>query len=152
MLGSRSFKKGANGCLEQLKDGQAWQRRHPKDNAIGNLVLHATGRLRRWIISGVRGDFDRNKRQSKFDARGGLTRAELAILLRQTVEANCKVILSLPAEKVLERKPIQNTDTTIACAVVGAVAHLGLHVGRIQYITKMLVQDAYQEIWTPRAK
>ena len=123
------FQEGANRCLERLNDAKMWQRLHPKDNAIGNLVLHATGSLRRWIISGVGGDSDGSERQSEFDVRGGLTRVELAILLRQTVEASCNVIDSLPAEKVLERGFVQNTDNIIAYAMVGAVAHLGIHAG-----------------------
>jgi hypothetical protein len=31
-----------------------------------------------------------------------------------------------------------------------AVSHLGLHVGQIQYIGKMLLSDSYKESWKPK--
>ena len=56
----------------------------------------------------------------------------------------------MPANRVTERKRIQGEDVTIAAALVMAVSHLGLHVGQIQYIGKMLLGSAYKESWKPK--
>jgi Protein of unknown function (DUF1572) len=148
----RVFEEGVTRCLDQLDDVQVWQRPHPQSNAIGNLVLHVRGSLRRWVFGGIGGQASEGERQAEFDARGDLTRSELSSLLRETVEQSCGIIERMPVERVLEAKRIQDTDTSVAYAVVSAVAHLGLHVGQIQYITKMLLGEAYAESWGPRRK
>jgi hypothetical protein len=33
----------AEQCLGQLDEGHVWYRAHPRDNAIGNLILHIVG-------------------------------------------------------------------------------------------------------------
>ena len=59
------------------------------------------------------------------------------------MEESCTIIETMAPSRVPEKKMIQEMDVTIAHAVVMAVSHLGLHVGQIQYVSKMLLADAY---------
>ncbi len=131
-------------CMDQLDDTQVWYRPNPQSNAIGNLVLHLVGNLRQWILAGIENLPDTRDRPAEFSAASGHTRKQLQNLLKDTVEECCRVIDKMPAVRVLERKRIQGEDVTIASAVVMAVSHLGLHVGQIQYIAKMLLGSAYR--------
>ena len=136
-------------CIDQLDDTQVWYRPNPQSNAVGNLVLHLVGNLRQWILGGIDNLPDTRNRPAEFAAASGRTREELRSLLKETVEESCKAIDKVPVGRVTERKRIQGEDTTIAAALVMAVSHLGLHVGQIQYIGKMLLGSAYQESSKP---
>lgn len=137
-------------CMDQLDEAHMWVRPTPNSNAIGNLVLHLEGNLRQWILGGIGNQPDNRNRSAEFSARSGFSRSELKNLLKDTVEQCCGLIESMPRHRVAETKRIQNEDVTIARALVVAVSHLGLHVGQIQYIGKMLLSDSYQESWKPK--
>ena len=137
-------------CIDQLDDTQVWYRPNPQSNAVGNLILHLVGNLRQWILGGIADLPDTRDRPAEFSAASGRTREELRSLLKETVEESCKAIDRMPANRVTEKKRIQGENTTVAAALVMAVSHLGLHVGQIQYIGKMLLGDAYQESWKPK--
>ena len=137
-------------CIDQLDDTQVWYRPNPQSNAVGNLILHLVGNLRQWILGGIADLPDTRDRPAEFSAASGRTREELRSLLKETVDESCKAIDRMPANRVTEKKRIQGENTTVAAALVMAVSHLGLHVGQIQYIGKMLLGDAYQESWKPK--
>jgi hypothetical protein len=137
-------------CIDQLEETQLWYRPNKKCNAIGNLVLHLVGNLRQWILSGIDNQPDTRNRPAEFNAESGYSKVQLRDLLKKTVEQCCKVIEKMPSDRVLEKKTIQGTDTTIGAALVMAVSHLGLHVGQIQYVGKMLLSEAYVESWMPK--
>ena len=137
-------------CMDQLNDTQVWYRPNPQSNAVGNLVLHLVGNLRQWILGGIVDLPDTRDRPAEFSTASGHTKEELRSLLKETVEECCRAIDRMPVNRVTEKKRIQGEDTTIAAALVMAVSHLGLHVGQIQYIGKMLLGGAYQESWKPK--
>ena len=42
-------------CVSKLTGQQLWTRYGENQNAVGNLVLHLTGNVRQWILSGIGG-------------------------------------------------------------------------------------------------
>src|SRR5947207_3142060 len=64
-------------CVDQLDDRQLWWRPHPSMNSIANLLLHLSGNLRQWIVSGVGGSADMRHRPEEFADRSALPRPEL---------------------------------------------------------------------------
>src|SRR5689334_16459965 len=56
-------------CCGQLSDGQIWWRPNESMNSIGNLLLHLTGNLRQWVVSGLGGTADTRNRPAEFAAR-----------------------------------------------------------------------------------
>ena len=137
-------------CIDQLDDVQVWYRPNEDSNAIGNLVLHLVGNLKQWIIGAIDNHPDTRDRPAEFNAESGYSKSMLINLLKETVEGACRTIEAMPPSRVTEAKRIQNMDVTLANAVVMAVSHLGLHVGQIQYIGKMLLSDAYVGSSEPR--
>jgi hypothetical protein len=137
-------------CIDQLSEDHIWYRPNPASNAIGNLILHLVGNLRQWVLGGIGNLPDTRDRSVEFTTKSGYTKIQLGNLLKDTVEECCRLIEKMPGHRVLEKKRIQDEDTTIAYALVMAVSHLGLHVGQIQYIGKMLLSDAYLESWKPK--
>ena len=125
-------------CLNTLNQDQVWARGSDNENAVGNLVLHLCGNVRQWIVSGVGGQPDMRDRDAEFLARGGVSVADLAERLRQTVEEAVAVVSAVPAERFTERIVVQNYPVTVLEAIYHVVEHFSMHTGQIIFATKML--------------
>ena len=136
-------------CIDQLDETQIWYRPNDSSNAIGNLILHLVGNLHQWILGGIDNQEDVRNRPAEFNARSGHTKQQLRDLLKDTVGKCCSIIEKMPLSRVTEVRRIQDMNATLAFALVMAVSHLGLHVGQIQYIGKMLLAEGYVESWKP---
>src|SRR5271170_3742526 len=89
-------------CLSKLAPDEIWSRGNENENAIGNLVLHLSGNVRQWIISGVGGAPDTRVRDAEFDARGGVETAELLGRLETTVREAEAVLGRVTAARLAE--------------------------------------------------
>jgi uncharacterized damage-inducible protein DinB len=125
-------------CLEQLDDAQVWWRAAEESNSIGNLILHLSGNARQWVVSGMRGAPDRRARQSEFDRREVMPRAELLALLKGTLAEVDEVLARLDTSLILERRLIQGHEVSILEALFHVVEHFSMHTGQIILLTKML--------------
>ena len=107
-------------CLEKLSDEDIWHRAATETNSVGNLVLHLSGNLRQWVVSGLGGAADVRRRDEEFVERGPVQREELLARLRATVEEASEVLSRLPPESLLERRRIQSLDVSVLQAVYHA--------------------------------
>jgi uncharacterized damage-inducible protein DinB len=125
-------------CLAELSDEDVWWRANPESNSIGNLLLHLSGNVRQWIVSGIGGALDDRVRQQEFDERAGFTRAELLARLKQALLEVDGVLASLDVSRLLEVRRIQGNDVTVLEAIFHVVEHFSMHTGQIILLTKML--------------
>lgn len=128
-------------CLKKLSNEDIWWRAGEDSNSIGNLLLHLSGNARQWIVGGVGGTHDMRERQKEFDAREGLSRAELLSTLKQTLDDVDDVLSKVAPQTLLDRRTIQECDVTVLEAIFHVVEHFSMHTGQIILITKMLTQD-----------
>ena len=80
---SQDFLPKIERCVELLKDEQIWWRANPQSNSIGNLILHLSGNVRQWIVSGLGGAADSRDRGAEFAQRDVISREELIEKLKQ---------------------------------------------------------------------
>lgn len=125
-------------CLERLTDEDVWWRADNESNSIGNLLLHLSGNVRQWIVSGVGGETDARVRQQEFDERAIIPRGELLARLKQTLKEVDEVLSRLDAGRILERREIQGYDVTVLEAIFHVVEHFSMHTGQIILLTKIL--------------
>ena len=123
-------------CLSRLDDSQVWFRGGENQNAVGNLVLHLSGNVRQWIVSGVGGSPDVRERDAEFAARGGTKVAELRERLGATVRDAAAVLAGVPPARLAERLRIQGYDVTVLEAIYHVVEHFAQHTGQIVFATK----------------
>jgi uncharacterized damage-inducible protein DinB len=128
-------------CLGKLSPDQIWMRGTENQNAVGNLVLHLTGNVRQWIVSGVGGAPDARIRDEEFAARGGMEPEALARRLREVVDAALVIFRSLPHQRLAERTTIQGYDVTVLKAILHVVEHFSGHTAQIIFITKMVTGE-----------
>ena len=125
-------------CLGQLTAEQIWWRGQKNSNAIGNIVLHLSGNVRQWIISGVGGAKDIRDRDSEFAQRDALPASQLLELLRDTMSEADEVLARVKPQDLLQVRHIQVYDVTLMEAIYGVVTHFALHAGQILYATKLM--------------
>src|SRR5438445_8520725 len=73
-------------CLDVLPADAMWRRSNESSNSIGNLLLHLSGNVRQWIVSGAGRAPDHRQRSAEFEAREGATANALMAALRQTLD------------------------------------------------------------------
>ena len=124
-------------CLQQLSEEEIWWRPNPASNSVGNLVLHLSGNVRQWIISGLGGEKDRRERDREFAEQGPIPRKALITQLRGTVREACRVLAQLSDESLTRKYEIQGYCVTGLDAAFRVAEHFGYHTGQIIYITKL---------------
>jgi len=126
-------------CLAQLDDGKIWLRGSDAENAIGNLVLHLSGNVRQWIVSGIGGAGDIRVRDREFSTRGDVSKTELSERLSQTVDEAAKALAAVTAERMLDVVTIQGYEVTVMECIYHVVEHFSGHTGQIIYATKAVI-------------
>ncbi len=125
-------------CLAELSPAQIWWRPNEACNSVGNLVLHLTGNVRQWIVSGLGGARDNRRREREFSERGPLPRRELAGRIGRTVEQACRVLARLTTEDLNRVRTIQKFQVNGLEAAFHVAEHFSHHAGQIILMTKML--------------
>lgn len=148
-------------CLAQLTDQQVWWRPDStaaatnktaaaEMNSIANLMLHLTGNLRQWIISGVGGAKDVRNRPLEFSDRTVRSKTEVLTRLKTTVAEADAVIAKLSADQLAERRRIQGFETNVTAAIFNTISHFRGHVQEIIHITRQQLGDRYQFDFVPQ--
>src|SRR5258708_39979558 len=89
-------------CVSKLNNEQIWMRHGDHENAVGNLMLHLSGNVRQWIISGIGGQPDTRVRDLEFAARGDVDKSELMRKLEGTVTEALAILKDLAPERLIE--------------------------------------------------
>jgi hypothetical protein len=136
-------------CVGQLDDVQVWWRPQGSMNSIANILLHLSGNLRQWIVSGVGGEPDVRDRPGEFSERGAIPKAELLGRVQAVVAQADAVLAGLDESRLLEPRRIQGFDETALSATWRSLEHLGGHTQEIIYISRLQLGDRYRFAWAP---
>jgi len=131
-------------ALRSIPDDRLWWRPDPRANSAGNLVLHLTGNLRQWVISGIGGAPDVRERDAEFAATGGHTHDTLLERLELTCREAITVIGRLDADSLSAARTIQGRETSVFSALYHVVEHFSGHAGQIIYLAKQLAPGSVQ--------
>lgn len=124
-------------CLGELADDDIWWRPNENANSVGNLVLHLSGNVRQWIVSGLGGADDVRDRKSEFSERGPVPRDELVERLVTTLRDADGALARFDPARLSETRRIQVYDATCLDALSHVLEHFAQHLGQIVYITKL---------------
>lgn len=123
-------------CLSMLSEEEVWFRPNGETVSIGNLVLHLSGNVRQWIISGLGGAADARQRSVEFDEKGPMPNAELVARFTTTMSEAQAVLERLDPASLLEDRRVQGFDETGISIIVDVVEHFGYHTGQITFAVK----------------
>jgi hypothetical protein len=137
-------------CLDQLTEEQVWWRPEESMNSIGNLILHLTGNVRQWMVSGLGGSADVRCRSAEFAERGPVPKAQLLAGLERVVAETVDVLARQTAAHMMTERRIQGFMVTGWAAVFHCVPHFKGHTQEIISYTRMQLRDAYRFHWQPQ--
>ena len=123
--------------VEMISEEDLWWRPNEASNSIGNLLLHMSGNLRQWIVSGVGGAPDSRDRPAEFSAKGGRSLVELMETVEATAAAVDRALADLPETSLTDRITVQSFNVTRLHAIYHSIEHFGYHLGQIAYIAKL---------------
>ena len=123
-------------AVEALPAEALWHRPDPQSNSVGNLLLHLSGNVRQWIVSGVGGEPATRDRAAEFARQDGPSAAELLTTLERTLDDAANVLARLTVADLGSTRTIQGRDLTVLEAVYHVVEHFALHLGQIILIAK----------------
>jgi hypothetical protein len=124
-------------CVSELTEEEVWWRQYETNNSVGNLMLHLTGNLRQFILSGVGGMKDIRNKDHEFTDRQRIPKDELTRGLRQALLAADDTLSRLDAARLLENTTVQGRERPVFEVLAVVVEHFALHCGQIIYITKL---------------
>jgi uncharacterized damage-inducible protein DinB len=133
----REYPTKIRAAVEALPPERLWWRPNEQSNSIGNLLLHLSGNVRQWMLSGVARQPDVRKRNMEFAARGGATAPGMLDGLEATLRETDEVLRGLLPSELLEYRLIQGRETTVMEAIYHVVEHFAGHTGQIIWIAKM---------------
>ncbi|HLG42719.1 MAG TPA: DinB family protein [Planctomycetota bacterium] len=130
--------------VARLSEEQVWWRPATGTNSAGNLMLHLSGNLSLWVLSGLGGQPFRRDRAAEFAADRTHRRAELIEKLRGVVD-RCRDVISRLNSAALEAPvEVQKYATNGWGALYHAVEHMSYHTGQILYIVKQLTGEGIE--------
>jgi hypothetical protein len=137
-------------CLSQLSDEQTWWRPREEMNSIANLMLHLSGNVRQWIVSGLGGEPDRRNRPGEFSDRSRRAKSDVLAELKQTIAEADAVLARLTAAELMRVRRIQGIDETVIGANLHTLPHFRGHVQEIIHMTREQLGPAYKIDFVPK--
>ncbi|MEM7479188.1 MAG: DUF1572 family protein [Planctomycetota bacterium] len=136
-------------CLKQLTDEQVWWRPADEMNSIANLLLHLSGNLRQWFISGLKASPDLRQRQLEFDDRSRRSPQILLDLLAGTIQESCDVLQEQSWEDLLSKRHVQEFDFNGFQTIADSLCHFRGHVQEIIHMTRVQKGEDYEFAFVP---
>jgi len=120
-----------------LSEKEIWWRPNAVSNSAGNLVLHLSGNVSQWIISGLGNRVYYRDRDREFAESGPIPRRALITLIRRTVDEAYSVLGRLSEDSLSQIHSIQGFRVSGMYAVSHVVEHFAYHTGQIIFVTKL---------------
>ena len=136
-------------CLKQLSPEEAWWRPSPDMNSIANLLLHLSGNLRQWFISGLSDTPDLRERQQEFDDRSLRSPDLLQQQLKETIAEARKVLMSQSWQDLLTPRRVQQFDLNGFQTIADSLGHFRGHVQEIIHMTRVQKGEEYRFDFVP---
>ena len=114
-------------CLSELSEEEVWWREHETNNSAGNLVLHLTGNLGQFILSGIGGTKDTRNKEKEFSERQRIPKEELVRGLKQALSVADTTLSQLDPSRLLETTTVQDRERRIFEVIAVVVLSL-IHI------------------------
>ena len=109
-----------------LSEEELWWRPNPQSNSVGNMLLHLSGNVRQWIISGVGQAPDRRQRDLEFVEQGPMPTQELMERLENTVaEGNRTALVALRRDMRAVRVELSRRRMALGQCEIGGYPNIG---------------------------
>lgn len=124
-------------CLSLLTEKQLWDSPHANIPSVGSLILHLSGNVRQWILSGLGGEVDNRNRDEEFKKHHNIRKADFIFLL-ENLKIQLKTCFNEMNDDILVKElEIQGFSVSGFSAIIHVVEHFSYHTGQITTLTKI---------------
>ncbi len=124
-------------------ESEIWSRPNEHTLAPANQLIHLTGNLRQWVLSGIGDAPDTRNRDAEFAARSGGSKAEILAVFEEVVRESIEVIRGVRPAGLLRPVEIQGHVTTVTGALVHVTEHFSYHTGQLIFYVKQLHPEPF---------
>jgi uncharacterized damage-inducible protein DinB len=125
-------------CCRELTEEELWHQENENTNSIANLIMHLTGNVRQYIISGIGNEQDIRERSLEFDNSNRRQKDLMISELIRTVDWSMEIVQSLSIGQLEEDRQVQGFDETVLSIIIHVIEHFSYHVGQITFYTKYI--------------
>lgn len=149
----RSYKKLAEGAVEQVSEDEFFKRIDAESNSIAVIIKHVGGNLRsRWThFLTTDGEKPDRNRDAEFLAEND-SRENLLKLWEEGWRAVFSSLESLTVEDLPKIITIRGEEFTVVKAITRSLTHTAYHVGQIAFLAKHLRSTQWRTLSIPRNK
>jgi len=123
-------------CVSLLSEDEIWYRPNENSNSVGNLIMHLSGNVKQYVVSGIGRQPDDRERDKEFDIDNRKEKNVIIGELRKVVFESNGVIDKLTAAQLTEDRKVQGFDESVLSIIIHVIEHYSYHVGQITYFTK----------------
>jgi len=119
-----------------------WRTQGSVKNSCGNLVLHISGGLNHYFGATLAHTGYVRDRDQEF-IKKGVKREELVAQLEQVIPMMNETLSALTSQQMEADFPIffDKPNTSVSYVAVRLLAHLGYHLGQVNYLRRVLEED-----------
>jgi len=128
-------------ALAKVEDDETWVKQNMAVNTLGNQLLHISGNLTQYIVSGLGGKPDVRNRDVEFETKEGATKDELLKDLLDRTQDVTQVIQNASEEDLLTKHKVQGFEFSGIGLAIHAVEHFSYHTGQIATLVKLIVDE-----------
>jgi uncharacterized damage-inducible protein DinB len=150
----RDYKRLGERALEQLSDAELFAAPDQESNSVAIIVQHMAGNMRsRWTdFLTSDGEKPWRDRDSEFEARPGMTRADLMALWEEGWDVVFREVGAL-GEPDLERSVrIRGEVHTVVDAINRQLTHYAYHVGQIVVMARLARGSEWRNLSVPKGR
>jgi len=134
-------------CLDQLDEGQVWDRAADGLNSVANLVIHLSGNLRQRFGSDIGGEPSRRDRFGEFTVDRSASKAEILAAFDEAMALAAAAVDRLDDETCCQLRTTERLDgpreTSVLAIALQALTHLSGHAQEIQFMARLLLGPRY---------
>ena len=150
----RRYKALGEGAFRQLKDDEFGRSGPGENNSIAMIVWHIAGNLKSRFTDFLTSDGEKpwRKRDTEFEPREGITRAEVLNRWNDGWVVLFAALEPLQDEDLSRTVIIRHEEFTVIDALQRLVAHTSYHVGQIVYLAKSFRGNSWDSLSIPPGK
>ena len=148
----RRYKTLGEGAIQQVRDDELG--RDSGGNSVAVIVWHVAGNLKSRFTDFLTTDGEKpwRRRESEFDDRSKITRAELLEKWNSGWNVLLKTLETLTDEDLMRSVSIRGVECRVHDALHRSVAHTSYHVGQIVILAKGFRGSEWKSLSIPKGK
>ena len=118
-------------CMGFFDDVTIWDRANPNTLSMANQLLHLSGNITQYILSGLAGKPDERQRDLEFSVTEGWTKEAVQTRFLGVITEAIRTIENSSDEELLRQREVQGFTLSGIGIIMHVVEHYSYHTGQV---------------------